>query len=124
MAVAFGRTLRLEACTEGAARVQAGLLFGTDNGAADFYALARHFHTVFVDDMTPLSSKRMEYARRFIAFVDVCYDEGVRIVMLSSCSRRSLFDPLSACDEASAGELRWMITRCMSRLEEMIAEDF
>ena len=98
---------------------------GAERGAADFLALARAFDALYLAAVPALGPKGADAARRLITLVDVCYDEHVRLVLHCRTPREALFaalrDGVAGRDGAPAaeGELRWMITRCMSRLAEM-----
>jgi predicted ATPase len=99
-------------------------LCGSGRGAPDFLALARHFDALFLEGVPRLGSKTADEARRLITLVDVCYDEHVRLVLHADAPRAELFAALSHGGEGvdpAAGELRWMISRCLSRLAQMTA---
>lgn len=78
--------------------------------AADYIAIARQLHTVFLSDVPRFDGTNDDAARRFIVLVDELYDRRVRLVV-------------SAADEPSrlyAGErLRGQFERTASRLMEM-----
>ena len=95
--VAHGRTLvAAEASADGtsAARFTFTELFEVPRGAADFIALAGRFGALFVSGVPALDPTRHNEARRFITFVDVVYEEGGLLVLLSEgAALQQLFMP-------------------------------
>ncbi|KAI8547501.1 hypothetical protein RHMOL_Rhmol07G0200700 [Rhododendron molle] len=58
IAVMFGRTLEVPQCCNGVARFTFEYLCGRPVGAADYIAIAKNFHTVFISDI-PMMSMRI-----------------------------------------------------------------
>lgn len=56
-------------------------LCGQPLGAADYFALASAFHTVFLDDVPVLSLVQLNPLRRFITLIDTLYDQRVVLVL-------------------------------------------
>jgi cell division protein ZapE len=123
--IAFQRRLIVRRAAGGAMRARFDELCGAERGAADYLALARAFDALYLEAVPALGPKAADEARRLITLVDVCYDEHVRLVIHSRAPREAIFaalrDGVAGPEGAAAaeGELRWMITRCMSRLAEM-----
>jgi len=142
--VAFARTLRVPRAAGKAAMLRFDEVCGRGSGVSDFYALARRFDVLFVRDVPPLTPKQEDSARRFIALVDVAYDEGLALVLsapltesigqvfaqlrdgslgggvVSRPHKAAAAEPGASIPPVPAqGELRWMISRCESRLSEM-----
>ena len=84
-------------------------------GAGDYLALARRFHTVFLEGCPVLSPARRETVRRFIVLVDVLYDQKVRLVVSAAAEPDALFEP----GEGGAREEAFAFARTASRLHEM-----
>lgn len=79
--VAFGRELCVRAAGAEACLVTFAELCGDDRGAADYYALTRHFDAVHVAAVPPLGEARAEQASRLMTLVDVAYDERCGLVL-------------------------------------------
>ena len=74
------------------ARFSFDSLCGQPRGAADYYAIASSFHTVFVDDVPRLKLSMINTLRRFITMVDIFYDERVMLVICCEVGIQNLFD--------------------------------
>eukprot|EP00127_Corallochytrium_limacisporum_P004780 Clim_evm6s175 gene=Clim_evmTU6s175 len=49
-------------------------------GAADYASIASHFHTILIKGVPTLTAIKMNEARRFITFIDVCYESNARLI--------------------------------------------
>jgi cell division protein ZapE len=106
----MGRTLVVPESAKGVARFSFDHLCGQVLGTADYLALARTFHTLFIDRIPKLSPEQRNEARRFTLLVDSLYDEKVKLV----CSAAALpFDLYIEGDNADS------FKRAASRLTEM-----
>jgi len=47
-------------------------------GASDYLEISKHFDTVFVRDIPPLTMAKRTQARRFITLIDTFYEHKVR----------------------------------------------
>jgi cell division protein ZapE len=83
--------------------------------AADYAALAREFHTVFLSRVPRLDEHHDDAARRFIALVDEFYDQGVKLIVSAAAAPADLY-----CGQRLAFEFR----RTSSRLCEMQSEEY
>jgi cell division protein ZapE len=87
----------------------AGLCEGP-RAAADYIAIARQLHTVFLSDVPRFDGANDDAARRFIVLIDELYDQRVRLVVSAAAEPAGLY----------AGErLRGQFERTASRLMEM-----
>jgi cell division protein ZapE len=78
--------------------------------AADYIAIARQIHTVFLSDVPVFDAAGDDAARRFIALIDELYDRRVRLVVSAAAQPAQLY----------RGErLRAPFARTASRLLEM-----
>jgi cell division protein ZapE len=78
--------------------------------AADYIAIARQLHTVFLSDVPRFDGTNDDAARRFIVLIDELYDQRVRLVISAAAEPALLY----------AGErLRAQFERTASRLMEM-----
>lgn len=54
-------------------------VFNGNFGASDFIAICRHFEAVLLSDLEPISLADRNLARRFILFIDECYNHKVKL---------------------------------------------
>ncbi|KAF7137158.1 hypothetical protein RHSIM_Rhsim07G0157100 [Rhododendron simsii] len=116
IAVMFGRTLEVPQCCNGVARFTFEYLCGRPVGAADYIAIAKNFHTVFISDI-PMMSMRIRdkgdneaaacsddlqavleegldfalAARRFITLIDELYNYHCSLFCTAAASIDDLF---------------------------------
>jgi len=78
-----GRKIRipLAAADHDVARFTFDDLCAQPRGAADYYAIASTFHTIFVDEVPQLSLSALNPMRRFITMIDTFYDHKVVLVI-------------------------------------------
>jgi len=113
----LGRILRVPEAVDGVAR------FGFDDlcrralGAADFLAIAQHFHTVFVDHIPVLPEGERNAAKRFITLVDALYDRRVKLVASAAAEPDALY-------QGRSGAEAFEFARTASRLIEMRSLDY
>ncbi|KAK4757755.1 hypothetical protein SAY87_019056 [Trapa incisa] len=88
--VMFGRTLEVPESCNGTARFTFEYLCGRPVGAADYIAIARNYHTVFISGIPTMSMRIRDKARRFITLIDELYNHHCRLV----CSAASSIDDL------------------------------
>lgn len=67
-------------------------LCGQPRGAADYYAIASSFHTVFVDHVPQLKLNMINQLRRFITMVDTFYDQKVVLVISAEVEMNDILD--------------------------------
>jgi cell division protein ZapE len=116
MALAMlGRTLPVPRAGRGAARFTFDELCVRPLGTADYLAIARQFHTVFIDHIPVMGEADRNAARRFILLIDTLYDEGVKLVCSAAAPPEGLYPAGSGADA---------FRRTASRLVEMQAEDY
>ncbi|CAN6291058.1 unnamed protein product [Urochloa humidicola] len=63
----------------------------TQVGAADYIAIARNYHTIFISEIPAMSMKIRDKARRFITLIDELYNHHCRLVCLAASSIDDLF---------------------------------
>jgi cell division protein ZapE len=111
----LGRTLPVPRAGRGAARFSFAELCDRPLGAADYLAVARHFHTVFLDHIPVMDEAARNPARRFTLLIDTLYDEGVKLVCSAAAPPDGLY-PAGSGAEA--------FRRTASRLVEMQTEAY
>ncbi len=136
IAVAFGRSLQVAACSRPDAPTQVAAfafdLLCSDRepvlGTPDFVALCETFDTIMVHDVPVLGQGNHNEARRFITLVDQMYDRGVNIVLLAARPPLELFDSSEALGAKDAVHYKGLLSlveintaalRMASRLTEM-----
>jgi len=112
-----GRQVRVPQASRGVARFRFADLCEAPLGTGDYAAIARAFHTVFLDDIPVIADGRRDVARRFINFIDVLYDAGVKLVASAAAEPDGLY-------RASTGEEAFAFRRTASRLTEMRSEAY
>ncbi|KAL0372231.1 UNVERIFIED_CONTAM: putative ATPase N2B [Sesamum calycinum] len=75
--VMFGRTLEVSESCNGAARFTFEYLCGRPIGAADYIAIAKTYHTVFIGDIPVMSMRIRDKVSRLIEMQTPLYLEGV-----------------------------------------------
>ena len=84
-------------------------------GNADYLAIARQFHTVFIDGVRALTQAEGNAARRFINLIDNLYDAKVRLVMAAETPPDGIYRFADTPVE---------FARTVSRLNEMQSADW
>ena len=111
----LGRTLVVPLAAEGVARFDFAALCGQPLGAADYLALATHYHTLVLDGVPRLSPANYDVARRFIVLVDALYDHRVKLIVSAEAEPDQLYE---------RGEGARAFERTASRLVEMQSDDW
>ncbi|PIN23983.1 putative ATPase [Handroanthus impetiginosus] len=89
--VMFGRTLEVSKSCNGVARFTFEYLCGQPVGAADYIAIAKSYHTVFITDIPVMSMRIRDKARRFITLIDELYNHHCRLYCSAAASIDNLF---------------------------------
>lgn len=110
-----GRDVSVPQAAKGAARFSFDELCARPLGAADYLALARTYHTLFIDRIPILTPAMANEARRFTLLIDTLYDEHVKIVCSAAAAPDQLF---VTGDNADA------FRRTASRLIEMQSAEY
>ncbi|KAA8521553.1 hypothetical protein F0562_012226 [Nyssa sinensis] len=88
--VMFARTLEVPETCDGVARFTFEYLCGRPVGAADYIAVAKNYHTVFISGIPMMSMRIRDKARRFITLIDELYNHHCCLF----CSAASSIDDL------------------------------
>ncbi|EEF46981.1 atpase n2b, putative [Ricinus communis] len=88
--VMFGRELEVPESCNGAAKFTFEYLCGRPRGAADYIAVAKSYHTVFISEIPEMSMRIRDKARRFITLIDELYNHHCCLF----CSAASSIDDL------------------------------
>lgn len=87
----FGRTLEVPESCNGLAKFTFEYLCSRPVGAADYIALAKNYHTVFISDIPVMSMRIRDKARRFITLVDELYNHHCCLYCCAAASPDDLF---------------------------------
>jgi cell division protein ZapE len=87
----LGRSLLVPQAADGVARFGFDDLCRKPLGAADFLAIARHFHTVLIDAIRVMSRDQRNEAKRFINLIDTLYDQRVKLIASAEAEPDGLF---------------------------------
>ncbi|XP_050216211.1 uncharacterized protein LOC126667283 [Mercurialis annua] len=88
--VMFGRKLEVPESCNGVAKFGFEHLCGQPLGAADYIAVAKNYHTVFISEIPMMNMEIRDKARRFITLIDELYNHHCCLY----CSAASSIDDL------------------------------
>ena len=80
-------------------------------------AIAKRYHTVFVDRVPIMGLSERNYAKRFINLIDAFYDKGIKVVLSAAASPHALY-------QAKSGIEAFEFERTASRLIEMQSNEY
>ncbi len=112
-----GRKIEIERTHEGTARFTFAELCQRPLGAQDYLAIARRFHTLFLQDVPIMELADRNAAKRFINLIDALYDEGVKLVVSAAANPHALY-------QGKSGTEAFEFQRTASRLIEMQSTDY
>jgi cell division protein ZapE len=111
----LGRKLRLPRVAGGHLRSSFKSLCAQALGAQDYLAIARRFHTVFLEAVPELSPANRNEAARFDTLVDALYEARTKLVVLAAAEPDRLYP---------SGDGAFEFERTASRLQEMRSADY
>jgi len=79
----WGRTLLVPESTSTVAKFNFDDLCGQPLSAADYIEITRNFGTLFVLGIPKMGMDRKDLARRFITFIDACYESKTKLFVTS-----------------------------------------
>jgi cell division protein ZapE len=110
-----GRTLQVPKSLKGVAVFSFRRLCGEPRGAADYLAVARHFHTIVIVGIPLMGPENRNEAARFVTLVDALYENKVKLLAAADAPPEALY---------VAGDGAFEFERTASRLIEMQSEDY
>jgi cell division protein ZapE len=110
-----GRMLHVPKALKGVAVFSFKRLCADARGAADYLAIARRFHTVFLVGIPVLGPENRNEAARFVTLIDALYEYGVKLLASADAPPTDLYP---------AGDGRFEFDRTVSRLMEMQSEEY
>lgn len=112
-----GRKLAVQRVRDGVARFSFEELCARPLGAQDYLAIARRFHTIFIEDVPIMGLAERNLAKRFINLIDALYDNRNRLVISAAANPHALY-------QAQSGVEAFEFQRTASRLIEMQSEAY
>ncbi len=113
--VAQGRTLQVAQAAKGVARFSFEELCARPLGAADYLAIAKHFHTVVLANIPQMDRDKRNEAKRFVTLIDALYDNHTKLVCSAAARPEDLYP---------TGDGSFEFSRTASRLIEMQSHDY
>jgi len=110
-----GRTIEVPVVAKGVARFSFSQLCERPLGAEDYLAIAKRYHTVFLENIPKLGYDRRNEAKRFMTLVDIFYDNHRNLVITADATPEKIY---SGADHAFEFE------RTISRLQEMQSQQY
>ena len=110
-----GRTLFVPKSLKGVAVFSFARLCRKPLGAADYLAIARHYHTVFIVGVPMMGPENRNEAVRFITLIDALYEYKVKLVASAEAAPAALYP---------VGDGAFEFDRTVSRLMEMQSADY
>jgi cell division protein ZapE len=113
--VSAGRSLHVPKSLKGVAVFSFKRLCGEARGAADYLAIARHYHTVIVVGIPILTPEKRNEAARFKTLIDAFYEQKVKLLASADADPAELYP---------AGDGAFEFERTVSRLMEMQSAEY
>lgn len=110
-----GRKLLVPVSARGVARFAFPDLCARALGAADYIALATHFHTLILSDIPALGPEKRNEAFRFTTLIDALYEHKVNLIASATVEPRQLY---------TDGEFAFEFERTVSRILEMQTDGY
>ena len=110
-----GRVLPVRQAAGGVARMRFEDLCIDARGAADYLALAAHFHTLVLDNVPKLEPQKKNEAVRFVTLIDALYEAKVKLIAAADGTPQTLYPE---------GDEAFEFERTVSRLMEMQSRDY
>ncbi|TVV75056.1 cell division protein ZapE [Sphingomonas solaris] len=115
LTVSAGRSIHVPKSLKGVAVFSFKRLCGEAKGAADYLAIARHYHTVIVVGIPVLGPEKRNEAARFKTLIDALYEYKVKLLAGADAPATELYP---------AGDGAFEFERTVSRLMEMQSDDY
>lgn len=111
----LGREVRLERTVGGMARATFEDLCAKPLGPQDYLAIAKRFHTVFLEGVPKLGPHKRQEARRLVTLIDALYEAKTRLVVMADAEPEVLY---------TEGDGAFEFERTVSRLNEMRSQSW
>jgi len=111
----MGRSVHVPRSARGVAVFSFKRLCASATGAADYLAIARHYHTVIMVGIPVLTKDKRNEAKRFVTFIDALYEHNVKFLCSAAAPAENLYPE---------GDGSFEFERTVSRLMEMQSADY
>lgn len=111
----LGRDVVIPRTVGAMARATFAELCGRSLGPQDYLAVARRFHTLFLEDVPILGPANQQEARRLVTLVDALYEAKTRLIVLAAARPEALY---------TEGVGAFEFERTVSRFNEMQSQDW
>ena len=111
----LGRDVVIDRTAGSMARATFADLCGRPLGPQDYLAIARRFHTLFLEDVPILGPANHHEARRLVTLVDARYEAKTRLIVLAAARPEALY---------TEGVGAFEFERTVSRFNEMQSQDW
>jgi cell division protein ZapE len=115
LAVPGGRSLFVPKSLKGVAVFSFARLCRQPLGAADYLAIARHYHTLFLVGIPVMGPENRNEAARFVTLIDALYEYKVKLLASADAAPAQLYP---------SGDGAFEFERTVSRLMEMQSADY
>ncbi len=110
-----GRSIKVLKTAKGVSRFTFAQLCERPHGAEDYLAIAREYHTIFLEGIPKLGYDRRNEAKRLMTLIDALYESGTKLIVTADAAADKLYQ---GHDHAFEFE------RTVSRLMEMQSEEY
>lgn len=112
-----GRNIHVPMAITGVARFDFSDLCEKPLAGADYLAIAKQYHTIFIENVPILSGEMRNEAKRFILLIDTLYDRKIKLVMSAAANPHALYS-------GKSGTEAFEFERTSSRLIEMQSKEY
>ena len=113
--ISEGRSLNIPRSSKGVAVLSFKKICAQARGAADYLAIARHYHSVLMVGIPRLGPENRNEAARFVTFIDALYEYKVKFIASAEAVPDELYEE---------GDGKFEFERTVSRLLEMQSEEY
>ena len=110
-----GRTLEVDKTAKGVARFTFAQLCEKPLGAGDYLAIAKNYHTVFLEHVPVMKYDRRNEAKRMMTLVDALYEQKTKLIVTADAPPEKLY---------LGQDHSFEFERTVSRLIEMQGEEY
>lgn len=105
----WGRTIVIPESTSKVAKFKFDDLCGKPLSAADYIEVTKTFGTVFLLDVPKMGLGLKDKARRFITFIDACYESKTKLFVTSQVPIHQVFSDDSHSDQSVSDQVRSVV---------------
>ncbi|WP_336293778.1 cell division protein ZapE [Bartonella sp. CB169] len=113
-----GRLIHISRSGAGCARFDYKDLCVKPLAAADYLALGKRYHTIFIDNVPVMDDTCRNETKRFILLIDILYERNIRLFMSAAAILENLYKGCAQTIET------FEFKRTQSRLYEMQSQDY